>query len=72
MGQGIDLARADAPIHAAVLDDLKDQLLIAFLHRLGGKVDMPVHEVDDTGRWVMYFSIDPDTRVFTFSLQAKQ
>ena len=72
MGQGIDLARADAPIHAQVLDDLKDQLLIAFVRRLGGKVEMPVTEVDDTGRNVMLFSIDPITHVFTFELQAKQ
>lgn len=72
MGQGIDLARADAPIHAQVLDDLKDQLLIAFVRRLGGKVEMPVAEVDDTGRNVMLFSIDPHARVFTFELLAKQ
>ncbi len=72
MGQGIDLARDGAPIHAQVLDDLKDQLLIAFVRRLGGKVDMPVAEVDDTGRCVMLFSIDPATRVFTFELQEKQ
>jgi hypothetical protein len=72
MGRGIDLARADAPIHAQVLDDLKDQLLIAFVKRLGGKVSIPVADVDATGRSVMLFSIDPDARVFHFELQEKQ
>ena len=34
MGKGIDLARAAAPEHAAMLDDFKDQLLIALVKRL--------------------------------------
>jgi hypothetical protein len=72
MGRGIDLARASAPIHAEVLDDLKDQLLIAFVRRLGGKVDMPVAEIDRTGESVMTFHVDPETRIFHFQVQAKQ
>jgi hypothetical protein len=35
MGKGIDLARPDAPLHAEVLDDFKDQLMIVLLLRLG-------------------------------------
>jgi hypothetical protein len=72
MGKGIDLARAMAPEHAALLDDLKDQLLIAFLNRLGGAVDMPVTEVDRTGKFLLALSLNPETKVFHFELQNKQ
>lgn len=70
MGKGIDLARAEAPEHAAVLDELKDQLLIVFLKRLGGKVLIPVAEVDDTGGDLFAFNITADG-VFNFELRKK-
>lgn len=70
MGKGIDAARDEAPEHAAVLDDFKDQLLIVFLRRLGGKVAIPVSEVDDTGGYVGAFSINDG--VFNFELRKKQ
>lgn len=57
MGKGIDLARGDAPIHAAVLDDLKDQLLIVLVKRMGGKVSLPVAEIDDTAQDLLSFRI---------------
>ena len=72
MGEGIDLARNDAPIHAAVLDNLKDQLLIVFLKRLGGDVKMHVSEVDDTGGDMLAFSVNPDTKEFHFTIKKKQ
>jgi hypothetical protein len=71
MGQGIDAARAEAPLHAAVLDNLKDQLLIAFVARLGGKVTMPVAEVDGTGDKVLAFSYDAEERAFIFTTSKK-
>jgi len=71
MGKGIDLARGDAPEHAAVLDDFKDQLLIALVKRLGGVVDIPVAEVDQTGRYTLALQI-VDGNSFHFVLQAKQ
>ncbi len=71
MGKGIDMARGDAPLHAAVMDDLKDQLLIILLKRLGGQVAIPVAEVDDTGQDMMAFSID-EQKVFHFVLRKKQ
>jgi hypothetical protein len=71
MGKGIDAARADAPYHAAMLDDFKDQLLIVFLKRLGGKVSIPVSEVDDTGQDLFAFRID-EHKVFHFVAQKKQ
>jgi hypothetical protein len=70
MGQGIDAARDDSPLHAAVMDNLKDQLLIVFLKRLGGAVSIPVAEIDDTGLDLLALRIDA-RRVFHFSLSKK-
>lgn len=70
MGKGIDAARAAGnELHADVLDDLKDQLLIVFLKRLGGKVSIPVAEVDDTGSDMLAFKIVD--RVFHFETKRK-
>lgn len=75
MGKGIDLARAaGAGIHADVLDDFKDQLLVVFLKRLkalGQPLDFPLAEVDDTGRDIVSFRIDPATRAFHFEVSKK-
>ena len=71
MGKGIDMARVDAPEHAAVLDDLKDQLLIACLNRLGGKIVMPIAEVDGTGAFCMALRFEPETSSFEFELVRK-
>jgi hypothetical protein len=65
MGKGIDAARALGPEHAALLDDLKDQLLIVFLKRLGGKVSIPVAEVDDTGMDLLSFRVSHGVFHFT-------
>jgi len=69
VGSGIDLARADNPHHAQLLDDFKDQLLIAFVRRLGGEVTVPVKEVDETGAYLLSVAIVD--RVFNFALQRK-
>lgn len=69
MGQGIDLAALTSPEHAAMIDDLKDQLLIVFLKRLGGDVRVPVEEVDATGRYCLAMSLDG--RTFHFKLEEK-
>lgn len=75
MGKGISVARAaGAGIHADVLDDLKDQLLVVFLKRLqilGHSLTFPVAEIDDTGRDVVSFRVDPITRDFHFELGKK-
>ena len=70
MGKGLELGREDHPEHAAVLDDLKDQLLIVFLKRLGGKASVPVYEIDDTGGDNLGFSIDQN-KVFHFKISRK-
>lgn len=73
MGKGIDLARPDAPEHAAVMDDFKDQLIIALMVRLAdknGRFVIPVKEVDETGRYVLAFSVAGGA--FNFELRKKQ
>lgn len=70
MGKGIDLARIDAPEHAAVLDDFKDQLLMVFLRRLDSKVSIPISEIDDTTGLLMAMNIVDG--VFNFELRKKQ
>ena len=71
MGKGIDLARdMGAGLHADVLDNFKDQLLIVFLKRLGGKASIPVAEVDDTAQDNLAFRID-EKKVFHFEIRKK-
>lgn len=70
MGQGIDLARPDAPEHAAVMDNFKDQLVIALVKRFGPTVIIPVDEVDATGDSVLYMSVVD--RVFKLEVRKKQ
>lgn len=75
MGKGIDLARADAPEHTRLLDDFKDQLLLVLIKRLGGSVEIPVSECDDTGGNLLVMRVsgvagsDP---VFHFEVSRKQ
>jgi hypothetical protein len=71
MGKGIEMARELAPEHAAALDDMKEQLLIVFLKRLGGSINIPVAEVDDTGGDLFALSVDPEKRVFHFEIRKK-
>ena len=70
MGKGIDLARKDAPLHAAALDDFKDQLLLVLIGRLGGKISIPVAEVDETGSALLSMSVSDGA--FHFELRKKQ
>lgn len=57
MGKGIDMARGDAPEHAEVLDNFKDQLLVALVVKAGGKLTISVADVDATGGWVLAFAV---------------
>lgn len=71
IGSGIDIAAQAAPEHAAAIRDMLEQLLIVFLKRLGGKLDIPVAEIDATGQDLFSFSVDPKTRVFHFEVEKK-
>ena len=72
MGTGIDLAREHAPHHAALLDNLKDQLLLVFINRLGGVVDGGGGEIDATGGLLCMLGGAPETGVFHFEVRKKQ
>jgi hypothetical protein len=69
MGKATDAARSIAPEHAALIDAMKEQLLIVFLKRLGGDLRVPVGEVDDTGMDLFAFSVKDG--VFHFKLMRK-
>lgn len=68
-GDGIRMAAMTGPEHANVIENLKEQLLIVFLKRLGGKVSIPVAEVDDTGQDLFAFSARDG--VFHFEIRRK-
>jgi len=71
MGKGIDLARQESPEHAQLLDDFKDQLLIALInrHAVKGKLTIPVKEVDATGGLMLAMSVTDG--VFNFEIKKK-
>lgn len=75
MGKGTDAARAalgGENIHADVIDDFKDQLLIACLNRLkdaNGFVRFPASEIDDTGRFIVSMAVDDG---LLFKVELKQ
>lgn len=70
MGQGIELARAVAPEHAEAIDNMKDQLILVLIARLGGTLDIPVAEIDGTGDRMLLMSVKG--RTFHFELRKKQ
>lgn len=57
--------------HQQVVEAMKSQLLIVLVNRLGGAVDVPVAEIDGTGRYNLAMRVDRDTRVFSFVVQEK-
>jgi hypothetical protein len=76
MGKGRDMARvADlqsggSGLHADVLDDFRDQLMIVFLKRLvdkDGRFSVSVAEVDGTGGTLVSFSINDGAFNFVVS-----
>lgn len=73
MGKGIDMARElGAGVHADVLENFKEQLLVVFLKRLKAKGDsliFSVAEVDNTGSDMLAFRIE--NGAFHFELSKK-
>lgn len=46
------------------------QLLIVFVNRAGGSIDIPVEEINDTGEYVLAMGTEPDH--FTFKVYKKK
>lgn len=57
--------------HQQAIEAMKSQLLIVLINRLGGSVDIPVAEVDGTGKFVLAMKMDQASRSFHFEVQAK-
>ena len=72
MGQGINLAAQLNPEHARAIDDMKDQLLIVLVKKLGGQIMIPAAEIDATGQDTLTMMLEPRSRVFTFVVGKKQ
>lgn len=49
----------------------REQLLIVFVKRLGGKITIPVWETDNTGQDIMVMEVDPQAKTFTFEVRKK-
>jgi hypothetical protein len=58
--------------HQQAIQVMLPQLLIVLFNRLGGKADIPVAEIDGTGKFNLAMRMDPKTRVFHFEVQEKR
>lgn len=82
MGKGIELAKKDAearmeaPIHAEVIEEFRDQLLVALIRRMAkdskdGTVRVPVTEVDNVGGIALLFHVEQGQEpAFIFRIDA--
>ena len=71
--RGTDLARAmdpQAEHHAAAIEAMLQQLLIALVKRAGGTLIVPVSEVDDTAQDMLSFRVT-ENREFEFVVSKK-
>lgn len=73
MGTGIRLGDLDPELQAA-LEDMRDQLLLVLVRRLGGKARIPVREIDQTGGFLLDMIIEGEgpTAAFKFTVRKKQ
>lgn len=71
MGVTIDLAKQQNQELGVLLENMRDELLLVFVQRLGGKVVIPVSEVDKTKGVVMMMEVNTDERSFTFEIVRK-
>jgi hypothetical protein len=59
-------------VAADLLEAMKGQLLITLINRLGGRVTIPINEVDATGGFMLHMEVDQTARTFTFTVEKKQ
>lgn len=53
------------------IEAMKSQLLIVMVNRLGGKVSIPVSEVDATGSFLLAMQLNVEQREFVFTVVRK-
>lgn len=53
------------PEARALIEAMKDQLLLVLVQRLGGEIRIPVSEVDDTGGLLMGIRVEGRDFIFT-------
>lgn len=58
--------------HQQAIEAMKSQLLIVLINRLGGAIDLPVAEIDGTGKYNLAMRLDPATKTFHFVVQEKK
>lgn len=71
MGEGINLAFDDEE-DAKMMENFRDQLLVALVKMYGPIVTVPVREVDDTGGYILLVRADQERREFYLELRGKQ
>jgi len=65
------LPHANDFLGSATTQVFLNQLLLSLVIRQGGKVEMPVHLVDDTGGYLLTMEIDQTRRVFILNAKKK-
>ena len=58
--------------HQQAIEAMKSQLIIVLVNRLGGEINIPVSEIDGTGKYNLAMKIDPDKSEFTFTVMNKK
>ena len=67
-----DMAYEDA-VQSKVLKEMLPQLVLALVKReKGGRLEIPIAEIDDTGGYIMTMELDQEQRKFIFKVEKKQ
>ena len=53
------------------MEAMKNQLIIVLINRLGGSVDIPISEIDNTGGLVLMLEPNHEKREFKFVVKKK-
>lgn len=59
------------PDYFRAIESMKSQLLIVLIRRLGGKITLPVQEIDNTETFVLMMRADEATKAFHFEVVEK-
>jgi hypothetical protein len=57
--------------HSDAIEAMKNQLLIVLIKRLGGKIKIPVAEIDGTGQDLLLMRLDQEQHRFEFVVKKK-